>query len=227
LLEGVKVRTLRVNGWLVGGLVAGIFCLAGTMAVGQDLKLRQPPGLKTPTVEEDPHGPGEHHAQYEKAAGRFSGTVRFYPEAGGEPVAGRAWTESKMILGGRFLQVDFKGSSLDGNKRMGLGVYGFNEYTEKHSGYWIDGSSNTTFYGQGDCSHKGRAITLYGDGIDAASGAVIQKKVELDLQSFAQHTYKEFVAGAEGEWIPTMEILFVRLPDRDETSGQQAPKSDK
>ena len=215
------MRTRRYYNWLGLGLMAGVIFLVGAESSAQDFDLRTP-GLPKEEEEVDPHAPGKHHAQFEKAVGKFEAVVRSYPEAGGEPVVTKAEAVGELILGGRFLQLDYKGASPVNTKLIGLGLYGYDERSEKHSALWLDSFSNSTFFAEGECAKRGM-ITMHGNAIDPDTDKVVKMQAVLHLQSYTQFTYAEYEENADGKWLPQREILFTRIPGSDRSLRGDKP----
>ncbi len=68
------------------------------------------------------------------------------PEA--KPEGSSGTSTFKMILGGRYLQQDFKGKVM-GQSFTGLGLMGYNNLSKKYESIWLDSMGTAMMKGEG------------------------------------------------------------------------------
>jgi hypothetical protein len=102
--------------------------------------------------------PGAPHKVLASMAGTWNARMTSWMEPGGPPVESKGISESKMILGGRFLHMDYTGDMM-GSPFTGLGVTGYDNHTKKYVSTWIDSMGTGIFFFEGTGSKDGRTIT--------------------------------------------------------------------
>jgi len=102
--------------------------------------------------------PGAPHKLLERMAGtwRMQGDCRMEP--GGDWIEHTGISEQRMVLGGRFLQQDFKGEML-GIPFTGIGFTGYDNHTEKYVSTWLDSFGTGIYHFEGTGSSDGKSIT--------------------------------------------------------------------
>ncbi|HEY2953714.1 MAG TPA: DUF1579 family protein [Candidatus Eisenbacteria bacterium] len=123
--------------------------------------MREPGPAPNPVAEEMSRytAPGPHHRELEAFAGSWTTRmlVRDGPDARPLEFAGSA--EYRMILGGRFLQLESR-MLVNGVENHGLGLYGYDAFKEKYSCYYIHDGETQALVGLGDRDSTGTAITF-------------------------------------------------------------------
>ena len=156
----------------------------------------------------DPEKP-THHGELERLVGHWSGQVRVYTEPGNEDSAieGRGISSATFVMGGKFLQTDFKGEMRD-QAFQGVGIDGYDSAREKHFAFWADSQSDTMTMFSGDCSEDGKTLTLYADSVHPETGADLKLKGITTIRSHQRYTYEQFVQNDEGDWLLVMRGIF-------------------
>ncbi|MDA2925291.1 DUF1579 domain-containing protein [Acidobacteria bacterium AH-259-L09] len=118
---------------------------------------RQPPrpGIVPPQVATMDAPPGEQHRHLAKFAGSYVATVRTWEEPNGEPVEGTSISEQRMIMNGRFLEVDDR--SEDGTYHW-RAVHSF--HNGKGFSFGISNQSNAVSRAEFSFDGEGRWIVI-------------------------------------------------------------------
>ena len=90
--------------------------------------------------------PGENHKALEAFVGKWKATVSFWMSADGQPEVSDGSSESHWILGGRFVQQDFKGTSM-GQPFEGLGIIGYDNIRGEYTSLWLDNMATGVMVG--------------------------------------------------------------------------------
>jgi hypothetical protein len=84
--------------------------------------------------------PGKEHAELAKSVGDWNCEIESYET--GTPAKSSGTAKRTMILGGRFLQEEFKGTHM-GQPFDGLMLLGYDNTTKKFGGFWADSMSTS------------------------------------------------------------------------------------
>ena len=102
--------------------------------------------------------PGPQHQELSAFAGKWTTRTRVWENPEARPVEFPGSAENRMILGGRFLEVESR-SQMNGAESHGLGIYGYDAFKEKYSFYYIHDGETQALVGLGDRDSTG-AITF-------------------------------------------------------------------
>ncbi|RMH15613.1 MAG: DUF1579 domain-containing protein [Acidobacteria bacterium] len=143
--------------------------------------------------------PGEHHEHIAKLAGNWTYRSTMWPAPGQPPIESEGTLEARMILGGRFLESTYKGDFM-GTAFEGRGIDGYDNYTQKHTAYWIDsmGTMNLTF--SGDCSDDHKVTTMEAAFVDPMTGQPMKFRSVTTLVDDDHFTFEAYMVSPEGEF---------------------------
>jgi Protein of unknown function (DUF1579) len=118
-------------------------------------------GLPRNVVEEMTRytAPGSQHKELAKFAGKWTARTRVWENPDAKPVEFPGEAEYKMILGGRFLELESR-ATLNDKESHGLGIFGYDAFKEKYSYYYIHDGETQALVGLGDRDSTGAAITF-------------------------------------------------------------------
>ncbi len=111
--------------------------------------------------------PAEPHAQLARLAGTYDIEANVYMAPGAEPVAWISKATSEMVLGGRYLVEESRGSMM-GMPVEGRLTMGFNNITEEWWSFWIDNMSTGQSTSVGKADENG-VIRMDGTMVDHVS----------------------------------------------------------
>lgn len=204
-------RTKR--NWLITVLVVGLVAGGGSLTLGQELgratKNTSPWTKAGKDKPGHPGAPGSHHEHMKKFVGRWQAKTRIYPGPDAEPIEMSGSMSNSMIMGGRFLQSDFKGEMM-GRKFTGMGYEGFDNARQEHVATWVDNENTEIFYFRGTCNDDRTVITAFSERLDAKTGNVKKIKSVTTLRSTSMYTFENWEEGDDGEYRKTMEIIYTR-----------------
>jgi Protein of unknown function (DUF1579) len=102
--------------------------------------------------------PGAPHKALARMAGTWKAKIKSWMEPDKPPTESAGTSESKMILGGRYLQMDFSGDMM-GSPFTGLGITGYDNHTKKYVSTWLDSMGTAILFFEGTASGDGKTIT--------------------------------------------------------------------
>jgi hypothetical protein len=150
--------------------VVGLIALAGSLAVadpskdasaGAATELKLPPGW----TEEDMKAcmmaamPGKKHEILAEGAGEWRGKTSMWMAPNSEPMQSECTSTAKPVMDGRFLRVEVEGEMPGMGPYNGVGVYGFDNVSQKFVSTWFDNQSTGIMYGEGELSDDGKTMT--------------------------------------------------------------------
>ncbi len=81
--------------------------------------------------------PNENHKALEPLVGKWKSSVKFWMSVGAPPEVSSGTSENHWIMGGRFVEQDFKGMSM-GQPFEGMGITGFDTIRGEYISIWLD-----------------------------------------------------------------------------------------
>jgi hypothetical protein len=154
--------------------------------------------------------PGEHQQHLKMTEGRWSTVVKMWPAPGAPPIESKGSAVHKMVLGGRYQDVSYKGTFF-GQPWEGSGRGGFDRYKNKYVDTWSDNMSTMIMVSEGTCSDGGKKRTMTGTYDDPLTGKSTTMRSILTIQDpdhFLLEMYTK--AGSDPEF-KMMEIHHARM----------------
>lgn len=103
--------------------------------------------------------PGPPHQELSAFVGSWTARTRAWHSPDSRPLEFTGSAEYRMILGGRFLQIESR-SRMDGAENRGLGIYGYDVFKDKYSFYFIHDGDTQALTGLGDRDSTSGAIAF-------------------------------------------------------------------
>ena len=154
--------------------------------------------------------PGEGHKRLEPLVGNWQHTAKWQMDPSAAPEESQGTNENRWILGGRFLQQDFKGQMM-GQPFEGLGIIGYDNMAGEYKSVWLDNMSTSLM----------TSTVQY----DAASGAFNESgtfscpmtgeknkwyRAVLKITDNDHYTYEMYSKDKDGKEFKNMEIAYRR-----------------
>lgn len=152
--------------------------------------------------------PGAPHKLLARMAGTWSATMKSWMEPDKPPVESTGTSESKMILGGRYLQMDYTGDMM-GSPFTGLGTTGYDNHTKKYVSTWIDSMGTAILFFEGTGSKDGRTITQECRYDDPVKGPMKWRSVTRIVDDNT-HEFEMYGTDRSGKEEKMMEITYTR-----------------
>ena len=106
--------------------------------------------------------PSQGHKRLAALAGSWDVLSRSWWEGAGKPpVESKGTAEVQWILGGRYLQMNYR-SEMMGMPLEGIGVLGYDNFNRKYVMSWIDNMGTALSTAEGTCDTAGTIFTLFG-----------------------------------------------------------------
>jgi hypothetical protein len=155
--------------------------------------------------------PGPEHELLKKFAGDWTADCKFWNPDGSDGGTSKGIMHAKMILGDRYLQLNYEGEMDMGNNKVpfkGMGIGGFDRGKKKYVNFWIDEMSTGAMMTEGTC--EGKVLTCEGTATDPMSGQPMKvKEVITDIDN-DHHNYELWMSNPEGKVTKMVEIKYTR-----------------
>lgn len=152
--------------------------------------------------------PGEPHAWLAKSAGNWKTTTTMWMEPGGEPMTSEGKVEREMILDGRVMVEHFKGDMM-GTPFEGMGLFGYNNVSDKYWSVWMDSMSTGMGTGEGTCADDHSTCTYTMTWSDPMTGGTTTARIETE-QIGEDSEKMTMYESRDGTEFKSMEIVYER-----------------
>ncbi len=149
----------------------------------------------------------ENHAYLKRFAGPWTAKTTMWTVPGQPPTAGGGSFEGRLIMGGRFVALDFKGTMM-GQPFEGFQLTGYDNMLKKYTTLWIDNTSTSFFMLAGTRDAKD-VLTQTGEWADPMSGLT---KVRAVVRFIGPNEYvwEQFMVMPDGKDFKSMEMRCTR-----------------
>lgn len=183
----------------------------------------QEPAKQEPTPEEiaekqriymEQAQPGPEHAMLAKMAGAWDQEIRMWPQPGAEPMVMKGVAESRLILGGRFLQSESRMTGME--EPVGVSLMGFDRRSGEYTALGLDMSGTYWVTARGKPSEDGKTVVLSGEDYNPAIDHrqvydFVLRWIDDDTYTWAI-VFKDEVHTRGGDPFKMVEITFRRKP---------------
>ena len=155
--------------------------------------------------------PNENHKALEPLVGKWKSSVKFWMSNGTQPEVSEGTSENHWIMGGRFVEQDFKGTSM-GQPFEGMGITGYDTIRGEYISLWLDNMAT--------------GIMVASAQFDAATNTLNQNgtmSCPLTMEKYRpihsvwvvvdndHNTYEAFMKDKDGNEYKAMEIAYERV----------------
>jgi hypothetical protein len=207
------MKTLRM---LTVVLVSG--CLAaGTLSAEEKKAGEKKPAEKKPAAAQDEAAmmeawkaymtPSEGHKKMEPMIGSWTAKTTSWMAPGAPPMESMGEASMKWILGGRYVQQDFKSTFMN-QPFEGIGIFAFDNATKQYVSSWIDSMSTGLMLMKGKEDAKGKLVQT-GAFDDFMTKKPVKMKSAVTWKD-ADTMLFEMWSEAEGKMFKSMEIVYSR-----------------
>ncbi len=152
--------------------------------------------------------PGEHHGHLKALAGTWKTTTKWWMGPG-EPEISHGVSKNTWILGGRFLQTEFKGTSEE-QPFAGFGLLGYDNIKKQHISMWCDTMGTGLSVNYGTCDDSGKVFTHVATYDDPMTGQPKTSKWVTRVINDKKYVFTIHNIGKDGKEQQELEVTFVR-----------------
>ena len=153
--------------------------------------------------------PGEAHKKLEPMVGSFTVTTKMWMDPTKPPEESTGTTESKWVLGGRFVEEHVDGTAM-GQPFNGIGFTGYDNYKKKYVGSWADSMGTMIMTSTGTADASGKKFTFWSTMDDVVMKKPIKVKGVLTVVDDDHHTYEMWAPAPDGKMFKSLEIQYTR-----------------
>lgn len=168
--------------------------------------------------------PGPEHKALNPMAGSWDAKASYSPMPGAPVQETTATMRRRWVLGGRYLQDDYRGSFM-GVRFQGIGFTGYDKIQKTYVSTWMDTMSTGILMQTGKFSKDGKTLKLVGEVIDPQTGKAKKFIRLLRIEGPDKHVDQMFEEGPDGNERLVMTITFTRRAAG--KKGKQPGKADK
>ncbi len=153
--------------------------------------------------------PGEHHDHLKALAGTWKTTTKWWMGPG-EPDVSQGVSKNSWILGGRFLQTDFKTTSGE-HPFEGFGLLGYDNAKKQHSSMWCDSMGTMITVSYGTCDDSGKVFTYIATYDDPITGQAQKMKMVTKVINDNKYVFTMHNIDKDGKESKELEVTYVRV----------------
>lgn len=216
--------------------VAALITVAGSLAFAQNTKDKKPGTPPSGTAGQQPPlppgwtsadmqacmaagTPGPMHDYLSQSAGTWSGKTTMWMAPGVEPTKSDCTSTISTIMDGRFTKCELAGDMGMGPFN-GLGLYGYDNVTQKFQANWIDNCATTMMNGTGERSSDGKTMTWkYNYTCPVTKKPTTMREVEHITGKDGKTMEMYGVDPKSGKEFKMMEVVFTRTSPAGRTAG--------
>jgi hypothetical protein len=153
--------------------------------------------------------PGPEHEFFEHFLGSWKYESTMWMEPSAEPMITLGESTGKMILGGRFLQTEYRGDFM-GMPFQGLGIDGYDRVAEKFVSVWMDNMGTMMIQLEGSLDKSGKVLTMHAEFLNPMNREVQKVRSVTTILDDKSHKFQWFGPGPDGKEFLTMEMHYTR-----------------
>ncbi len=153
--------------------------------------------------------PNDNHKAMESMVGTFDVTVKSWMSPGAPVMESTGTSVNTWVLGGRYVQMAFKGSFMN-MPFEGIGFTGYDNMKKKYTSYWIDNMSTWGMVTSGKWDAATKSMTFEGTSPDPMTGKDTKVKEKVTVTDRDHHLMEMWGSGPNGKMFKMMEIAYTR-----------------
>jgi hypothetical protein len=153
--------------------------------------------------------PGPEHKRLDDLAGSWTFTAKMWMEPGAAPTESKGTSETKWILGGRFLAEEVTGEFM-GMPFHGYGLTGYDNVQKKYVSVWFDSFATGYSQAEGSVDASGKVLTLHREDLDPATNQKIKGRDVTRILGHDKHIVEMYKVMPDGKEFKMMEITVTR-----------------
>jgi hypothetical protein len=152
--------------------------------------------------------PSDGHRRLEPMVGSWDAKTTFTMAPGAAPSVSEGVSEHRMVLGGRYLEQRYSGSSM-GMPFEGIGYTGYDNVQKKFVGTWMDSFGTGLMNSAGVGRPTANAMSFLAECLDP-SGKRVKFECKVKIQDRDHHTYEMWTKAPGGRRYRTMLVEYSR-----------------
>jgi len=150
----------------------------------------------------------ENHAYLKRFAGSWTAKTTMWTFPGQPPTDGGGAIQGRLIMDGRFVVMDFKGTMM-GQPFEGFQTTGYDNMQKKYLTLWIDNTSTSFFFLSGNRDAAKDVLVQTGEWTDPMSGMTKVRAV-IRFVNPNEYVWEQFMVLPDGKEFKSMEMRCTR-----------------
>ena len=174
---------------------------------GEHPKGEHPKGDEKPKAEHP--GPAElndHQKSQTMFEGEWEATAKGQSDPSQPVQEWKGTCKNTLVLGGRFLQMEYKGELL-GQPYEGYGLSGYDPEKKKHTLVWMDSLTTQMMHYEGECTDGCKTTTLTAE-LPGPNGTTMKSRSVTRVVSPTEHVFEIYVTDPSGKESKMLEIVY-------------------
>ena len=153
--------------------------------------------------------PGEGHKFFTPMAGKWRGKMKIinYTDPTAPAMESDTESQSKLILGGRFLQEEASGSVM-GMPMQRMSILGYDNVTKKYTLIFFSTTETATNIATGTLDADGKTLTLRGEFIQSNGNEAFKNVIRIDGDT---HVFESYRVMPDGRELKAVEQVMTRV----------------
>ena len=152
--------------------------------------------------------PADGHRRLEPMIGSWNAKMTFWMAPGTPPQSSEGTSEHRWVLGGRYLEQAYTGTSM-GMPFEGLGYTGYDNCRRKYVGTWMDNFGTGIMFTTGVGKPSDTEITSESDMVEP-SGRQVHFTCKARIQDHDHHSFEMWTKAPNGRRYRTMLVEYTR-----------------
>jgi len=154
---------------------------------------------------------GPSHELLEMFVGDWRTDIAFRDSPNGKEQISTGRSQTKWILGRRFVKEEFIGEAL-GERFQGIGIMGYDNGARHFSNVWVDSMNTAMATASGRYFAEQNRFEFVGEVYDPLQGREKRVRSTIDIRSPNEYTFTMFDSSPTGDEFPSLEIQYHRVP---------------
>ena len=155
--------------------------------------------------------PNENHKALEPLIGNFKAKCSFWMDPAGQPEVSEGASNNHWIMGGRFVQQDYKGTAM-GQPFEGMGITGYDLIKAEYTSIWLDSMVTGIMVSSGQMDASTKTLNQSGTmSCPMTMEKAREMKSALTITDADHHTYVGLMKDKDGKEFKGMEITYERV----------------
>ena len=153
--------------------------------------------------------PGDAHQRLATRAGTWDANIETWEKPGAPPQTSTGTSTMTMIMDGRYLFEEAKGSFM-GQPFMGQGTIGYDNMKKKYVWTWVDTMGTGVMTSEGTYNPGTKTTTYRGQGPDVMAGKYVPMRTIVKDTGPDTYTMEMYGPGPDGKEFKSMRIDYTR-----------------
>jgi Protein of unknown function (DUF1579) len=153
--------------------------------------------------------PSDAHKKLQDMVGTWDAKVTMWPAPGQPPQVSTGTSRNTSILGGRWIQQEFTGSSM-GMPFTGIGYTGYDNIKKQYVGTWMDSMTTSMMVSTGAAGSDPNTYEFTSSMDDPMSGKTMQLKEKMTVVDANHQTWEMWSPTPDGNMFKMMQIEYTR-----------------